>query len=179
VISDRRLVRAFRKRGDEESFRTLYRRHSPAIYRVAWRMVGGDESLAEDVLQETWLRASDSLSGFAWRSSLRTWLIGIAVNAARESLRARDPGSGDIASIGDPARAAPASQVDLERALTLLPQGFREVLLLHDVEGYTHREIARFLDIAEGTSKSQLSRARSAVRSLMEERKASNEPTGE
>ena len=118
-------------------------------------------------MQETWIRAVSALAGFSWQSSLRTWLLGIAVNCCRELLRSA---SRDLASAETPAASplSPPSQapekIDLERAIRELPDGYREVFILHDVEGLTHQEIGGRLGIDAGTSKSQLSRARHALR---------------
>ena len=152
---------------DEAAFRALFQRHTPAIYLLVLRFLGRAGRHAEDVVQETWVRAASALGGFSWRSSLRTWLLGIAVNCCREVLRSAsrdDPSAGTAAA--DP--WSPPSQgpekIDLERAIRELPDGYREVFILHDVEGLTHEEIGGRLGIDAGTSKSQLSRARSALR---------------
>lgn len=138
-------------------------------------MVGGRETEAEEIVQETWIRAVRGLPGFEWRSTLRTWLTGIAVNCFREHLRRRRRGPGP--SVRDPADLAlpdarttvlaSAQRIDLERAIAGLPDGYREVLILHDVQGYTHAEIAGLLGIAPGTSKSQLARGRRALRKVL------------
>ena len=171
VSEDRRLVEAFLGRGDEVAFRALYRRHSPSLYRLAVRLVGTAGSDAEDVIQDTWLRAARGLAGFRWDSSLRSWLCGIAINRGREELRRRArPGTSVDDRLDDLAAAAsarPERRIDLERAVSRLPDGYRTVLVLHDIEGHTHEEIARHLEIDPGTSKSQLSRARRRLRSLL------------
>lgn len=165
------LVAAFRRTRDERAFRALYRRHTPSLYAMAVRLTGGHEPDAEDIVQDTWIRAVDALDRFGWRSSLRTWLIGIAVNCHRERCR-RDAGlvPFDARDVPDrrsdsPARAG--TRIDLERAIAALADGYREVLVLFDIEGYTHREIATLLRIQEGTCKSQLSRARRALRQAL------------
>lgn len=162
--TDESLARAFTG-GDTEAFLPLYRRHAPLLYGFVTRMVG--MSAADDVLQEAWLRAARSLPRFEWRSSLRTWLCGIAANCAREYLRSK--GRFDVEVPAEPEVAtvwydAVADQVDLERGIARLSPRYREVLLLHDVIELTHAEIAAALGIDEGTSKSNLSRARAAVR---------------
>ena len=138
------------------------------MYLLVLRLLGRFGHHAEDVVQETWVRAASSLGGFSWRSNLRTWLLGIAVNCCREVFRSA---SRDVASPGTPAASDPASppsrgaeRIDLERAIRELPDGYREVFILHDVEGLTHEEIGGRLGIDAGTSKSQLSRARRALR---------------
>lgn len=170
-LDDAGLVRRFVRSRDEASFRMLYRKHTPAMFGVVRRLLRDDRAAAEDVLQEAWLRAADGLATFRWESALRTWLVGIAVNCARDRARrqareaARDV---DLASVSElptpPPLPARVASVDLERAIAELPDGYREVLILHDVFGYTHDEIARMTGVESGTSKSQLSRARSTVR---------------
>lgn len=156
--------------GDTQAFRTLYRRHAPALYRFSLAMTGGSEADAHDLVQETWLRATRSLGDFEGRSSLRSWLRAIAsrCNAERFRRSRRDEQGIDIDRAQVAAKPAPvASRVDLERVICEMPAGFRTVLLLHDLEGYRHRDIAELLGIAPGTSKSQLSRARQWVRKAL------------
>lgn len=166
---NRRLVRAFLRRGDESAFLDLYREHCPYLYAMALRLTGGHEHDAKDIVQETWIRACRSLPGFEWRSSLRTWLAGILINRSRELMRTlnRETLSDDMADIPAPVSTAPTIGLDLERAIAQLPDGCRAVLVLHDVEGYTHAEIGTLLGIEPGTSKSQLFRARRAVRAML------------
>ena len=143
----------------------LYREHTPYLYRLALRLVGGRTAEAEDAVQDTWLRATARLAEFRGQSSLRTWLAGFAINCCRERWRRREP---DAARAGEPARDDPVVvRLDLERAIAALPDGHREVFVLHDLEGFTHEEIAARLGVVPGTSKSQLSRARSALRAHM------------
>lgn len=164
---ERRLVRGFLRSRDEASFRRLYRLHTPLLYRVIRRLVDLDD-LAEDVLQETWVRAVTGLSRFRGDSSLRTWLVGIAVRCCHETRRAtrQYPVSATQNEGVEPTAPTTAAltRLDLERALAALPPGRREILLLHDVEGFTHAEIAAALELDPGTSKSQLSRARTQLR---------------
>ena len=168
VTEDRETAAAFLANGDEAAFRRLYGAHAPRLYLALLRLSGGREAAAEDLLQETWIRAASGLSGFGWRSSLQTWLYGIAVNVWRESVRRRAGADISLDAIPEePASPTPHSgdeRLDLERALRELPVAGRAVLLLHDVEGYTHEEIAGLLEISSGTSKSQLSRARERLR---------------
>ena len=168
---DRELVDAIIADGDETAFRELYRRHTPRLYQLVLRFVGGFEQDAEDVVQEAWIRAVDGASGFEWKSSFPSWLTGIALNRARELLRKRSKRSTlELTEVMEPS-AAPVTigeKIDIERALALLPDGYRTVLVLHDIEGLRHEEIAERLGIAAGTSKSQLFHARRYVRSLLE-----------
>jgi RNA polymerase sigma-70 factor (ECF subfamily) len=169
---DRFLVAEFLRCGEERVFREIYRRHASSLNQVIGRFVGAWNGDAEDVEQTTWIRAIERLDGFRWESSLSTWLTGIAVNCARECLRRQRREVGveaeDQAVSPAPRRIhGEITQIDLERAIDGLPERCREVLILHDVEGYTHAEIGRLLGIESGTSKSQLSRARRAVRACL------------
>jgi RNA polymerase sigma-70 factor, ECF subfamily len=147
----------------EDAFRALYRTHTPALYALALRLTGGDRNEAEDLVQETWVRATRKLSSFRGESALRSWLCGVLVNARRERIRTvwRVVDGPDIETI--PA-ASDIVAFDLERAIAALPTGARDVFVLHDVYGYAHHEIAHLLGVVEGTSKSQLSRARKLLR---------------
>jgi RNA polymerase sigma-70 factor (ECF subfamily) len=163
--NDRALAAAFLKTRSEAAFRALYARHASVVWGFARRLLPGREADAEDVLQEVWLRALRALPAFRWDSSLRSWLCGIAVNCARERWRER-PFEQVEASVAAPTEPR-ETEIDLGRALERLSEGYREVVLLHDVMGYTHEEIAEILDIEAGTSKSQLSRGRAALRTLL------------
>lgn len=166
--SDRELVERFLAARDEAAFCDLYDRHAAVMYRCALRHSASPEA-AEGAVQEAWLRAARALERFEWRSALRSWLVGITLNCCREQLRRRlrlvpleEAGHGSSAST--PAAAPAVGRIDLQRALAELPEGAREVLLLHDMEGLTHQEIGEALGVSPGTSKSQLSRARSLLR---------------
>jgi len=167
--SDRELARLVVGEGDEEAFRALYRRHTPTVYRFVLRLVGGDVAEAEDIMQETWLRAARALDRFRWESALSSWISGIALNRVRELARKKKRSLVEVEGEWEmPVAAQDAgTRIDLERALELLPPGFRTVLVLHDVEGFTHREIGDRLGITDGTSKSQLHGARKAMRRLL------------
>lgn len=152
--------------GGEDAFRALYRAHTPALYALALRLTGSDQNEAEDLVQETWVRAARKLSTFRGESALRSWLCGVLINVRRERVRTawRMVDAPDI----EPVSAAPDDAAfDLERAIAALPDGARDVFVLHDVYGYAHREIAEMLDVVEGTSKSQLARARALLRAAL------------
>lgn len=169
TISDRILADRVLQAGDETAFRALYRRHTPAVYQFVLRLTGGNQVEAEDVLQETWLRAAKGLGQFRWESAFRSWLTGIALNRVRETARKKKRSLVEVEGEWEvPERLVdPGHRIDLERALALLPPGFRTVLVLHDVEGFTHQEIGERLGITDGTSKSQLHGARKAMRRLL------------
>lgn len=168
--ADRVLVEKFKRTKDETTFREIYRRHTPALYLLALRLFAGAEGDAQDAVQETWIRACQSLPAFKWRSSFRTWVAGILINRVREMNR-RPQHKYEVEMPDQPAVSVNEEHVqhtDLERAIALLPDGYRQVLLLHDVEGYTHEEIGAQLDITAGTSKSQLFHARKALRTMFD-----------
>lgn len=151
-------------RGEEAAFRILYRRHTPRMYAVVRRLLGARRAEAEDVVQEAWLRAVKRVASFRGESLFSTWVCGIAIRCAMEALRQRtSPELTDGVTSGHEGRQHDLA-LDLESAVAALPDGYRTVLVLHDVEGRTHAEIAELLEIEQGTSKSQLSRARHAVR---------------
>ena len=170
TLTDRELVEAVVVNGDERAFRELYRRHTPRLYQLVLRLVESEQD-AEDIVQETWIRASEAAGNFRWESAFATWLTGIAVNRFRELLRKRNRWpSIALDQVAEPEskQVHIGERIDLERALSLLPVGYRTVLVLHDLEGYRHEEIAEQLGIAPGTSKSQLFHARRYVRTLLE-----------
>ena len=167
MTDDRALVDGFLRGRGEDAFRALYRAHTPALYALALRLTGGDRGEAEDLVQESWVRALTALRSYRAQSALRSWLCGVLVNVRRGRMRAdwRVVDAPDV----EPLANAPDHDdaIDLERAIAALPDGARDVYVLHDVHGYTHGEIANMLGIVEGTSKSQLNRARSLLRSSL------------
>ena len=161
--------------GDVNAFAELYARHSSRIFSLAARMAGSLET-GEDLLQEIFLQAYRKVGGFKGDAAIGTWLYRLALNHCLDFVRSRqakmDKATDAIDTDGySPALAAqretPAERIDLERAVQKLPPGCREVFVLHDVEGYEHKEIAAMLGIAEGTSKSQVFKARMKLRALL------------
>ena len=168
--SDRELVESVVLQGDEFAFRELYRRHTPKLYQLILRLTGAPQD-AEDVVQEAWIRATEAAANFRWESGFATWLTGIAINRFKELLRKRNRWPDiTLEQVAEPQTRNDkvVERVDLEKALSLLPLGYRTVLVLHDLEGFRHEEIAEQLGIAPGTSKSQLFHARRHVRALLE-----------
>jgi RNA polymerase sigma-70 factor (ECF subfamily) len=132
------------------------------------RVLGHRPEDAEEVVQETWIRAITRLANFRWESSLKTWLSAIALNCCREISRSNKPTMELKLVTSDAIRAKDSQNLyDVEKCISILPDGCREVLVLHDIEGYTHKEIARMMEITEGTSKSQLFRARAKLREML------------
>lgn len=165
------------QRGDREAFARLYRRHTPALYALAMRLTGGSVADSEDLVQESWIRAVERLGQFERRSTFRTWISGFIVNCYREHVRRRGAHATSIdapaarrallALVERPERRSHADPLDVERAIHELPDGYREVIVLHDLSGYTHREIAGLLEIDESTSRSQLARGRARLRDAL------------
>lgn len=162
-------------RGDARAERQLYDAHVDRIYRLAWRMAG-DETLARDFTQDTFIRAFERLADFRGDSSLATWLHAIAMSVCLNGLKkvkrihGREMTGDELPEVAIPVREAePDLKVRLRRAIEGLPDGYRTVFLLHDVEGFTHEEIAAQLGIQPGTSKAQLFRARARLRTELAE----------
>ncbi|HEY6809013.1 MAG TPA: sigma-70 family RNA polymerase sigma factor [Gemmatimonadales bacterium] len=168
-MDERELIARVRA-GDPSAERALYDAHVDRVYRVAYRLAGDDE-LARDFTQETFIRAFARLDGFRGDSALSTWLHSIAMSVALNGLRKikrfrrREADLEEADAVATARRhAEPDLKRRLARAIDDLPEGYRTVFLLHDVEGYTHEEIAAALAVEPGTSKAQLSRARARLR---------------
>ena len=158
-------------RADVQAFEQLYRRHHRRVYGVIARLVGHAGARAEDLTQEAFVRAWQALPRFRFESAVSTWLHRLAVNTALMELRAQRsrPGLDDdeeaLASAATPDTSGQALLGrDLGRAVATLPPRARAVLVLHDVEGWKHEEIAEELGMAVGSSKAQLHRARGLLR---------------
>ena len=169
--ADRDLVRAAAM-GDASAFEALYRRHSRRVYAVVWRLAGGQAARAEDLVQDAFIRAWQALPAFRFESAFSTWLHRLAVNVALMEIRARagaedretDDSALEYLPSHDTAGQRMREQLDLERAVATLPERARAVLVLHDIEGWKHEEIAVELGMAVGSSKAQLHRARGLLR---------------
>jgi RNA polymerase sigma-70 factor, ECF subfamily len=159
---------ALAAQGDASAFERLYRSHVARIHSLTRRMLGAHE--ADEVTQDVFVRTWQKLGQFRGDSAFSTWLHRLAVNVVIERRRTfaiqRDRMSDDQTA-ADLATVAPARadlKVDFDAAIEQLPPGAREIFVLHDVEGYKHREIGAMLDITTGTSKRQLHRARMLMR---------------
>lgn len=161
--------------GDGSAFEALYRQHATRLYNLAIRMMGRGE--ADDVLQEIFLLAYRKIGSFRGESTLGTWLYRLAMNHCLDVLRSRQARMGQQTDSLDEADAPPVvspvpvvgavSRIDLERAIDMLPPACRAAFLLHDVEGFGHLEVGAILGISEGTSKSQVHKARMRIRSYL------------
>ena len=165
-MTDAELIAAYVRDGGEGTFLAIYDRHAAAMYALALRLLARREAEAADALQDAWLRILPRLRSFRGESALRTWLCGFVVNCCRE--RFRMPLSDAVDDQPPLVDRGYEPSLDLERALAALADGYRAIVVLHDVEGYTHHEIAAALGIDEGTSKSQLCRGRRALRRLLQ-----------
>lgn len=174
--ADLELARRCRQ-GDAAAFEELYRAHAGRLYSLLVRMAGSAEE-AEDLLQDVFLTAHRKLGSFRGDSALGTWLYRLAVNHCLDFLRgrrakmARATASLDDDDAAEPAAPAPRlaeaiSRIDLDRAIAQLPDGCRTAFVLHDVEGFEHHEIGDLLGISEGTSKSQVHKARMKLRAIL------------
>ena len=164
--TDAALIALIQRDGSERAFRALYARHAPKLFQFLLRLLGGRVADAEDALQETWIRGCAGLDRFRGDSTFRTWIGGIARHIALDQLR-RDKPMELIADLAETEGTPIEVTVDLECAIASLPDGYRAVLVLHDLEGFSHQEIGAFLGITEGTSKGQLFKARRALRSSL------------
>jgi RNA polymerase sigma-70 factor (ECF subfamily) len=166
-MSEQELIQSARE-GDEQAIRLLYERHSPQVYSVARRLTG-DDATAEDCAQEVWMRALRGLPKYRGDAAFSTWLHRIAINSAlgarrQVSLREQREAPLDDGFPSTYPEEKPLLRMRLERALASLPERMRQVLVLHDVEGFTHQEIGALMGVDAGTSKSQLFRARAKMR---------------
>jgi RNA polymerase sigma-70 factor (ECF subfamily) len=161
-------------KADVPAFEELYRQHSTRLFNLAWRMCG-TRADAEDLLQEIFLLAYRKLPEFRGDSTVGTWLYRLAMNRCLDHLKSRQTrASGMTTLLDEEAIAGPKlvadgglNRLDLERAIARLPEGARAAFVLHDVEGFQHHEIASILGISEGTSKSQVHKARLKLRALL------------
>lgn len=158
--------------GDLRAFELLYRKHVGRVHGAILRIVGMNHARAEELTQDAFVRAWQKLAGFRFESAFSTWLYRLGVNVALMDLR----GGGNEQNVEDEVLELAAGgevpfcageRADLEQAVAKLPPRARAVLVLHDVEGWKHEEIARELGMAVGSSKAQLHRARGLVRKLL------------
>jgi RNA polymerase sigma-70 factor (ECF subfamily) len=165
------------RQGDQRAFEQLYRIHCGRIHALCWRLCGGDNALAEDLVQESFVRAWNKLDMFEGRSSFGTWMHRLAANVTLSDRRIRmrrvrqeQALDEDVERVATGARDITADlNADLEQAISGLPERARTVLVLYDIEGYAHAEIAEMTGMAVGSSKAQLHRARQLVRTALED----------
>ena len=173
--ADRELAGRIRA-GDSSAFEALYRQHATRLYNLASRM-SGPRGEADDLLQDIFLLAYRKIGSFRGESTLGTWLYRLAMNHCLDALRNRQTRMGhQTDSLDDPDAPQVASpvpvvgavnRIDLERAIEALPPACRAAFLLHDVEGFGHQEVGDMLGVSEGTSKSQVHKARMRIRAYL------------
>jgi RNA polymerase sigma-70 factor (ECF subfamily) len=158
--------------GDSHAFERLYRRHLGRIHSLARRMINPEE--ADDATQAVFIRAWEKLGTFRGEAAFGTWLHRLAINvmlARRTTIGTERGRFSEAEGVVERMTGRPSQKdlsMDFEEAIERLPNGAREVFVLHDVEGYKHEEIAGMLGIVTGTSKAQLHRARMALRGYLE-----------
>ena len=178
LMSDRALAIAAGQ-GDMGAFEQLYERHNRRVYSLCLRMTQ-NVAEAEDLAQEAFIQLFRKIGSFRGESAFTTWLHRLTVNQVLMHFRKKSVKLERTTEEGEtPERVVQGTQnpntmpvidrIALDRALAQLPPGYREVFVLHDVEGHEHGEIARMLGVAEGTSKSQLHKARMKLRRLLRE----------
>ena len=172
---DERALIARVRVGDAVAERELYEAHVDRVYRLAYRMAG-DGVLAQDITQDTFIRAFDRIGDFRGDAAFGTWLHTIGTSVALNTLRkvkrfrTRETELEEVDGMGVTSREAePDLKMKLRAAIDDLPEKYRMVFVMHDVEGFTHEEIGEALAMPVGTSKAQLSRARARLRESLAE----------
>lgn len=170
--------------GDEGAFEALYRRHFRRVYALCLRMTA-NAAEAEDLTQDVFVNLFRKIGQFRGESAFTTWLHRFTVNQVLMHFRRRNARP-ELVTEGDetpaqivegtenPERPPIIDRLAIERAIAQLSPGYRTIFVLHDVEGYEHNEIAKMLNISEGTSKSQLHKARLKLRSLIRQQATRN-----
>jgi RNA polymerase sigma-70 factor, ECF subfamily len=169
-LTDRELIDAVLA-GDARAERALYEAHVDRVFRLCYRLANGDHDRAQDFTQETFVRAFDRLADFRGDAALATWLHSVAVSVSLNGMRKvkrwneRETALDDAPQIASQQRLAePDLKTKLRTAVAALPEHYRVVFVMYDMEGYTHDEIGAALDMPAGTSKARLSRARARLR---------------
>ena len=171
---DAELVERCRRR-EPDAFEELYRLHASRVYNLACRFAGSQVD-GEDLLQEVFVQVFKKLGSFKGDAALGTWIYRLATNLCLDYVRSREgrarqvtdslDDEAQVPAVRDP-RPMRAERIDVERAIGRLPLGYRAAFVLHDVEGFEHHEVAEMLGIAEGTSKSQVHKARLKIREYL------------
>jgi RNA polymerase sigma-70 factor, ECF subfamily len=172
------------QQGDELGFERIYRLHSQRVYGLCFRMTRGNEAEAEELTQESFLQLFRKIGTFRGESAFSTWLYRLAFNIVLMRLRKRNYQAVSLDEMLEPGEktagldkyiasrdlrlCGTVDRMDLKRAIEQLPQGYKTVLILHDVQGYEHNEIAAMRGCSVGNSKSQLNKARGRMRRLLQ-----------
>jgi RNA polymerase sigma-70 factor (ECF subfamily) len=172
VVDDTDLIAGARA-GDRLAARRLYDRHAPRVYRLIFRIVGED-SLAQEYTQDTFVKAFDRLGQYRGESAFSTWLHSVAMSSVltgfrrRKRFRSREAELEEASGVATPPDGSdPYLRDRLTAELERLPERLRMPVVLHDIEGFTHREIGEMLDIPQGTSKARLFEARARLREAL------------
>ncbi len=159
--------------GEASAERELYDAYVDRVFRLAYRLAG-ESDLAHDFVQETFIRVFGRLETFRGESALGTWITSIALSVALNGLRkikrfrTRETHIDEAAAVtGGKRRTEPDLKIRMREAINRLPEGYRTVFVMHDMEGYTHQEIGTALGVQPGTSKAQLFRARAKLREAL------------
>lgn len=174
LVEETELIARLR-RSDPAAQRALYDAHVDRVFRLAYRMTG-DDGLAQEFTQDTFIRVFDRFDQFRGESAVGTWIYAIAarvvMNGMRKvkRLRHREVALDEVGALSAPSRDNdPDLGAKLRQAIDALPDKHRMVFVMHDIEGYTHSEIASALGVQTGTSKAHLSRARARLRDSLAE----------
>jgi RNA polymerase sigma-70 factor (ECF subfamily) len=158
------------KAGDLSAYEELFKLYGNKLYAICLRM-SGDRGDAEDLMQEIFVILITKINAFRGDAKFSTWLHRIAVNTCISYLRRRkQPLSLEDQPepvAGDPSQKAALQRAALKKAIAALPDGYRAVVILHDIQGFSHKEIGDILGISEGASKSQLFKARKKLREMI------------
>ena len=170
---DERLLISRARQGDRQAAKTLYDAHARRVHRLVYRICG-DEEMARDLTQDTFVRVFQKLSTFRGDAAIATWIhriaVSVALNAIRKERRFKRTSEDlDVANElpAPPNAVEPDLRARLASAIAALPESCRVSVILHDIEGYTHAEIGQMLGIAEGTSKARLFDARTRLRKAL------------
>ena len=159
------------KKGEQNAFKKLYDMYKDKVFSTAVRMLGNVQD-SEDTTQDIFIKLFKNINNYRGYSSLSTWIYKVAVNTCFDNLRKRKKHEkdksfdviDDIPSLPYMEKQPSSVQVIIEKEIQKLPEGYRTVFVLHEVEGFKHEEISKIMNIAPGTSKSQLSAAKSILR---------------
>jgi RNA polymerase sigma factor (sigma-70 family) len=175
--SDDHVLAIRAAQGDTRAFEALYRAHVDCVYGLCYRLCSGDQAKAEQYAQDAFVRAWERIASFRGDSQFSTWLHRLTVNVVlgdnrllrrwvtfEDAINEDEPGE----ALSEHPQQRVGDRMDLERALARLPAGARTVLMLYDVQGYQHDEIAELTGIAVGTSKAQLHRARKLMKEWLQ-----------
>lgn len=172
MVDDTDLIAGARA-GDRLAARRLYDRHAPRVYRLIFRMVG-EEPLAQEYTQDTFVKVFDRLEQYRGESAFSTWVHSVAMSSVltgfrrRKRIRSREAELEEASAVAAPPGGSdPYLRDRLTAELERLPERLRMPVVLHDVEGFTHREIGEMLDIPQGTSKARLFEARARLREAL------------